>query len=245
MRLGGLLSRTRVKVAVVAVGALGALAVSVLPAHAVSLRGQVGELSGSMALAAVLALLATVLWGAVLHDANLHLLGSLFFTTVALSWAVLVPAKLWTLRPGDGWGRRLAMMGLGTLIGLGTMWLNGWTPAWPDLPVDGPIRSPGELVRRASRGLTVSAGYVAYFGLALGAMRWWRLADRRRRHWFSLFPVLASGFWALVLSFVWPWMEQPSIFGAAALVMASAGAEAAAAAVRVNGWPPRARGGRE
>ena len=38
MRLGGLLSRTRVKVAVVAVGALGALAMSVLPAHAAPIR---------------------------------------------------------------------------------------------------------------------------------------------------------------------------------------------------------------
>ena len=51
-------------------------------------------------------------------------------------------------------------------------------------------------------------------------MRWWKLTDRRRKYWFSLFPVLASGFWALVLSFVWPWLDQP-LYGAAALVTAS------------------------
>ena len=38
MRLSGLLSRTRVKVAVVAAAALGALALSVLPAHAAPIR---------------------------------------------------------------------------------------------------------------------------------------------------------------------------------------------------------------
>ena len=47
--------------------------------------------------------------------------------------------------------------------------------------------------------------------------RW--LADRRRPQWFSFFPVLAAGFWGLMLLFVWPWPERPH--GAAALVMAA------------------------
>jgi hypothetical protein len=73
-----------------------------------------------------------------------------------------------------------------------------------------------------SHGIAVSAGYIAYYGLALGALRWWRIADRKRRQWFSLFPLIAAGFWAAVLCFVWPRFEQPSYFGAAALVMAAA-----------------------
>ncbi len=187
----------------------------------VSLRGMVGELSGSMALSTVLAMLVTLLWAAVLRDSNTRLLGSLFFVTVGLCWAVLVPAKVWTLREGDGWNRRLTMMVLGTLIGLGVLWLNGWTPRWS---FDGAARvGPGEslgLLRSDGRGLVAGAGYLTYFGLALGALRWWRLADRKRKNWFSLFPVLAAGFWAMVLSFLWPWAEQP-MFGAAALVTAS------------------------
>ena len=66
---------------------------SVIPVPPISLRGQIGELSGSMAIAAVIAFLATILWAAVLGEPKLELLGSLFFTTVALSWSVLLPAK--------------------------------------------------------------------------------------------------------------------------------------------------------
>jgi hypothetical protein len=186
---------------------------SVLPAPPLSKRGFVGELAGSLAMAAVLAALSTVLWGAMLHGPNGQLLGTLFFVTTGIAWAVLVPSKFWTLSRGDGWGRRLVLLGFGSLVGLGVLWLDGWTPHWPPQPGDlGLVRSDG-------RGLTGQFGYVAYFALTLAAMRWWRLADRRRKYWFSLFPVLASGFWALVLSFVWPW-PQP-LYGAAALVTAS------------------------
>ena len=159
-----------------------------------------------------------------LGEPKLELLGSLFFTTVALSWSVLLPAKFWTRSTTDGWGRRLILMGLGALIGVGTMWLNGWSPSLADRNF-GPIDSTGEFTRRLltdSNGFVSSARYIAYFGLALGALRWWKMADRKRRQWFSLFPLMAAGFWAMVLSFVWPWNEQHSFFGAAALVMASA-----------------------
>ena len=196
---------------------------AVLPVQPVSFRGQVGELSGSMAMAALIALLATVLCAAVFGDGNPILLGSLFFTTVAISWSVLVPAKFWT-RPGsEGWGRRLMMMGFGALIGVGTMWLYGWSPNLMD-PSAGPISSTRDFTHRLltdSRGIAISAGYIAYYGLALGAVRWWRVADRKRRQWFSLFPLIAAGFWAGVLCFVWPRAEH-SYYGAAAPVMAAA-----------------------
>ena len=41
--------------------------------------------------------------------------------------------------------------------------------------------------------VAVGAGLVSYFGLALGLLRWWKIADRRRGSWFSFFPVLATG----------------------------------------------------
>ena len=31
------------------------------------------------------------------------------------------------------------------------------------------------------------------------AIRWWRMTDRRRTRRFSLFPMLASGFWSILL----------------------------------------------
>ncbi|MFO0810626.1 MAG: serine/threonine-protein kinase [Gemmataceae bacterium] len=188
---------------------------TVLPAAPISKRGFAGELAGSLAMASVLSALSTVLWAALLGTGNnAHLLGTLFFVTAGLSWAVLVPSKFWGLSRGDGWGRRLVLLVFGSLVGLGVLWLDGWSPHWPP-------KGDLTLIRADNWGVTSQAGYVAYFGLALAAMRWWRLADRRRKSWFSLFPVLSSGFWALVLSIVWPRLEQPSLYGAAALVTAS------------------------
>ena len=66
----------------------------------------------------------------------------------------------------------------------------------------------------------MAAGYLSYFALGLCVLRWWRMAERRRPHRFSFFPVLAAGVWAVLLLFVWPWPEPPH--GAGALVMAAA-----------------------
>jgi hypothetical protein len=192
----------------------------VTPAPPLSFRGQVGELSGSMFLAVVLSLLATLPWVSLLRWEDRGLLGSLFFATVAVSWAVLVPTKFWgPANPGDGWGRRICLAALGMVIGLGAMWLDGWHP---ELLI--PANSVGvsrldEHERTAA--LTAAAGYVSYFGLSLGAVRWWRMTDRRRKSWFSLFHVLAAGFAALLLGLVF-WPSSKPMFGAAALVMASA-----------------------
>jgi len=46
------------------------------------------------------------------------------------------------------------------------------------------------------------ASYISYFGLAFFALRWWRMADRRRPQRFSFAPVLAAAFWGLVLLLV-------------------------------------------
>jgi hypothetical protein len=198
---------------------------AVLPVPGVSVRGQVGELSGSLALAAVFSLLTTALWSAVLREGNPYLLGPLFFLTVGVCWAVLIPAKVWTgSRTGDGWSRRLVMAGLGALVGLGAMWLDGWSPGWPRAFAPHAPNSASQFLERAfvdHAGVTAGASYLAYFALALGAMRWWRVADRRRKHWFSLFPLMTAGFWGLVLMFLWPHRDQPAL-GAAALVMAAA-----------------------
>jgi hypothetical protein len=204
------------------------------PPAPVPFRGQVGELAWSLALSAVLALLTTTIWAAVLRvgEWEWNWIESLFFTTVAVSWAVLIPAKFWAERVSDAWSRRLFMMLVGAGVGLGALWLDGWTPGGmrfardltPVAAIDDPLLAAG------SGTVATGAGYVSYFGLALGLMRWWRLADRRRSAWFSLFPVLAAGFWGLGLLCVWPWYTYVPIFGhgsnppygLVALVMAAA-----------------------
>jgi len=189
----------------------------------VSFRGQLAELSGSLALSTVLAALLSTLWAAVGRINDLTWIGSLFFLTVAVCWAVLIPAKVWNGRAGDGLLRRVVMMFLGVLVGAAALWLNGWAPhpaASATAAAANNQASWGPPVSLGAReGISVGAGYLSYFALALCALRWWKMADRHRAHRFSCFPVLAAGFWALLLLFIWPLPDSP--YGAIALVMAS------------------------
>jgi hypothetical protein len=131
--------------------------------------------------------------------------------------------------------RRLVMMFLGLGIGLEALWLDGHelpvlfsNQAQAAQPVPEPPAPPPQQGgrRRALRRLfparpdmPVAACYLSYFGLALFALRWWKLADRRRTPRFSLWAVVAAGFWALVLFFLWPGAREAQ--GVMTLVMAA------------------------
>jgi Na+/melibiose symporter-like transporter len=65
----------------------------------------------------------------------------------------------------------------------------------------------------------VAACYLSYFGLAFFALRWWKMADRRRPQRFSLYSVFAAGFIAYLLLFLWPRPSAP--VGVVSLIMAS------------------------
>jgi hypothetical protein len=187
-------------------------------------RGQLAELSGSMALAAVFALLGTALWASVARSHNptdITEVGTVFFLTVAASWAVLVPGKVWAYHRGDSWRRRLVMMFLGVLIGMGALWVNGWVPRVPaEMAGD-----PGDGWFFASllptgTGLAEGASYIVYFAVTFFALRWWRMADPRRTSRFSFLPILAAGFWSLLPLLIWqsPWRSGAPV----ALVMTAA-----------------------
>jgi hypothetical protein len=202
---------------------------AVLPV--MSVRGQVGELAGSLALSAVLAALLATLYAALAPVNHWSQVALVTFLTVAISWAVLIPAKLWNNRIGDSWMRRVVMMVLGTLVGAGALWLSGADIA-PRDPIPGnrtEYRADGTAINYFStypdagihdNSLTTAARYLSYFALTLCVLRWWKMADRNRAHRFSCFPVIAAGFWALALyPFLWPTHETP--YGAIALVTAA------------------------
>ena len=111
------------------------------------------------------------------------------------------------------------MMGAGALVGALAIFVSGWTPQGPPSGWISPASEqvPGTIAAPAE--LSVAAGYLSYFALALFMLRWWRMADRRRGHRFSLYPILCAAFWALVLYFLWPKPQQP--YGAIALVTAA------------------------
>jgi eukaryotic-like serine/threonine-protein kinase len=190
---------------------------SVLPAT-IPPRVWLAELSGSMAMAAVVAVLLCIIWAAVTRN-TLVKTGPYFFLTLACSWAVLVPAKVWGKRVDDSWWRRVTLMCLGVLIGAAALWLEGYE--MPGLLSEARAASPpGQVVAATNpsghqwyqggllvRGqdVPVAACYLAYFGLIFFLLRWWKMADRRRPHRFSFVSVvMAAILCGVVMLFVWP-----------------------------------------
>lgn len=193
---------------------------SALPAP--TLRGQIADLGTSLILTPLFAAVSTTLWTALARlwqspgqGVRLTDVGTLFFLTVGVCWAVLIPARLWSGRRGDVWLRRLIMLLLGAGLGTAALWLEGWVPGLPA----GDTSSAGQVLGSVfpSGGYADLAAYLSYFGLVFFAPRWWRMADPRRHQRFSFAPILTAGFWSLILLLVWP---EP-MRGAVALVMAS------------------------
>ena len=186
---------------------------------AFTLRDKIGELTRALPLSVLFAAVATVLWKALAPYTDWNFLGTVFYLIVAVSWSVLVPSKFWTDRRGDGWSRRIILMVVGGLIGFGALWLDGWSPGQappPNLTPDSPTSVVSSI---APSGVLNEASYISYFGLAFFALRWWRMADRRRPQRFSFAPVLAAAFWGLVLLLVGGFQMW---YGAGVLMIASA-----------------------
>jgi hypothetical protein len=205
----------------------------VLPVN-VPRRVLLSELAGSMAMSALVTLLLCIVWAAVLRTNDLHRLSPYFFLTLACTWAVLVPAKMWSTRVSDSWRRRLTLMSLGVLIGVQALWLEGYevpslfnVEARANVPVTNvAVDARGERfihveTRRhwydggllfTGKDVPVAACYLAYFGLAFFLMRWWKMADRRRPHRFSFWSVCVAGLGCFLLSrLVWPTDEQAKL----------------------------------
>jgi hypothetical protein len=179
-----------------------------------SVRGQVAELCTSMVLSAIFTAVACTVWTAVAQP-RWHEMTPAFFLTVAASWAVLVPAKLWSGRQGDSGARRGIMMLLGVLLGLGALWLDRGSLALA-APETWQVRESSE---NPLQELPLAAGFVSYFGLAFVALRWWKLAERTRSCRFSFGSMLATAFWAFILLPLWPSHDAPVTWAALPLLL--------------------------
>lgn len=203
---------------------------------AVSNRQLVMELCWSMAVTVAFAALGTALWAALqrdtYHSHDWTRVTTVFYLTIAASWAILIPAKFWTERRGDGWTRRLVMMGLGGMVGLLACWLDGWSPGanWRLSESSG-----GAFVNLFPHRIADEASYFSYYALAFFVLRWWRMTSRRRLQRFSFAPILGAGFWAAVLLLLIRPQHQPWP-GLAALVLVMA----AAIVQLVSPWEPPA-----
>src|SRR5262249_6543084 len=74
-----------------------------------TLRDKVAELSGSLAMSAILAAVCTTIITALFLNDDKIATGSLFFLTVAVCWSILIPGQLWTSKPANEWMRRLVL----------------------------------------------------------------------------------------------------------------------------------------
>jgi hypothetical protein len=191
---------------------------------AVTGRQQVMELCWSMAVVVVFAGLATALWAALRQetykDPDWTKLSTLFYLTVGASWAILIPAKFWTERRGDGWSRRLVMLVLGGAVGLLACWLDGLSPASSARVVETVGEHSVGLFRN---NIGIGATYICYYALAFFVLRWWRMTGRRRPQRFSFAPILGAGFWAAVLLLlIRPHSPEPGAFMAALVLVMTA-----------------------
>lgn len=171
---------------------------------------------GAVVFAPVFAALGLVPYALVAGTADWMNLVKTFLVTTAAAWAVLVGSGLASYRSEDGWGRRLRLGVLGMMVGGLAFWLDGWT-----VPQD----SHSETFPTAMR-------YLLYFGGVMAAGRWWRATARDRKERFSLFPVVAAGFWSAVLLFLWPWEAGHAAGGIIPVVVALISVQA------VSPWSP-------
>lgn len=191
----------------------------------VPFRHRLAELSASLLASALLALLFSILWAAIVRTNDLTSIGRYFFLGLACCWSILIPAKFWTRRVSESLGRRAGLLCLGLLIGLLALWLEGhdlsrllMNPAQaqdlPSLTTGGPrLPDPDRPYAmhhlfRAGSDIPIVACYLSYFGLAFFGLRWWQLADRRRSQRFSLYSVLAAGLLGFFLLILWPGPQQ-------------------------------------
>jgi len=185
-------------------------------------RERLTQLAGSFAVVPVVAALCTAPFALLAAAEPWSLLGRMFLLATALSWGTLVVARPPRPDARSSWGRRSQMVLVGLALGALAFWLDGW--AVPrggtaadtnrDLVVGGWARVGPETLSTATR-------YLVYFGLTAGAVRWWRLADRRRRERFRFLPVVGAGLWAGGLLFLWPWEFASAALGVAPVVTAA------------------------
>lgn len=164
------------------------------------------ELASSLAMAPIPAVPATAIWAIFTGSVNWSALGCLFLLMVAVSWTILITAKVWEGREHSKPRRTLLLFG-GMLVGLAAFWLEGWV--MPEISLADETVPPGLQsywggVFRAEPGtMEMLLGYLAFFGLALTLPRWWLSAERKRGERFTLYPLLAAGILGVILLAMW------------------------------------------
>jgi len=186
---------------------------SVLPVQ-ISGRAKLAEWTGALVSSAVLAVLATLLWGVLDRGREFAEFGAAAYLTLLGSWMVLTMGKFWEQKRGNSWARRLVLLVGGVGMGLAAAWLGGWSlqSIWPQGTSLASVSSETILSNRIF-------GYLGFYAIAFALLRWWRLTYRTRSKRFALFPVFCAGIVGLMLMPMWP--DQNAITGPLVLILTS------------------------
>jgi len=170
------------------------------------------DLTVALARVPLLATLPTGAWAIWTRSLDLLELGRLYVLIVAVAVAVLVPGMRWA-RDANGsvLFRRLALTGLGAIIGVCGFMLEGWSisPDWSRTSDLASFQGWGDFLGIETAARAAFAKTMIFFMVGLGVLRWWQAIDPKRKDRFTLFPLLAAGFWSVVLSFEWSRAAAP------------------------------------
>ena len=182
-------------------------------------RERVTDLLGSTILAAIvgaaMSIVVILLRGEIIESGQFAWLA---LTSVAASWAVLVPSKIWEGREGEAILRRVALLMVGLAVG-GAAYLSADTLMvnFPDSPMTHIVdaRSIGSQFYNVKDGMPELPAYLAYFGSLFFIVGWWKQTDPLRRTRLSIWNTIWAVLVAWGITCVWPFPQPWGLMVAA------------------------------
>ncbi len=195
----------------------------VLPVR--SARQRITELLGSMvggSLAAMtMCLVMLILNSFRSADPRPEQYAWLLLVSIAGTWAVMIPAKIWERSEADAMVRRFVLMVVG--LGLGAVAFLSASYLDVELPYDPKFSQPHTYQLPPSfytAGQPLLMAYLACFGTLFVLIRWWRQADPLRTTRMSLGAMIMSVLVAWFVAAMWVF-PQPWLMMAAGAISAS------------------------
>jgi hypothetical protein len=194
------------------------------PAMLVKSRPQImTELTGSLLAASIIAILLSAGMAMLMRgNTGPEQFTWLVIVSIAGSWAVLIPSKLWEGTQGEPLLRRLVMLVAGLLVGWLAYQLDLYIRV--DLPWDPHLRVPAVVdgysyTLNSVYGFPLQKCYLMYFGLLFGVMRWWRQANPLRKTRLSLWSTVVCMFVGWVLGAICPFPQPWGVMVAATMAI--------------------------
>ncbi len=190
----------------------------------------IGSLLGSslvaLAMCAVIVLIESY-WAGAASIPRPEQFAWLLLVSMAGTWAVLIPAKLWEGARGEPMLRRFIMMVIG--MGVGALAFAAAELLMVSLPPAAGYPKPPDydlpLSFYALDGRPMMMAHAACFGTLFLLMRWWRQADPLRPARLSLWTLIVTGVVAGIVAQVWqfpqPWLPMVAVTISASVQLAS------------------------